>query len=554
MMDDSSAEKGFDTNMQPYAGKWVAMTGDKVIGHGGTPDQALHAAQSSQYKEKLNIRFVPFIRDVVYPPILKDVQRVLAEHSDVFLVGGCIRNALVGIPAHDLDIIVQNDTIRTARLVAKELKAMLYVMDEDRNTVRLITMVDGEKFYLDFAEMRGKNLEDDLLHRDFTINAMAVSIQRPEELLDPLGGAEDLQNHLIRMCSPDSIIHDPVRILRGIRLAAQYNLRIHPTTREAMKQRGSLLAGVSPERKRDELMKMLDEHRAATAVRALDWLGVLPETLPELISLHGVEQSTPHTQNVWEHTLLAVQKLDGLYEVLCRPFTTDSAADFWLGLASVQLGRYREKFQEHFEKRFQNDRSRRSLLTLALLYHDTGKASTASVKGDGNVHFFGHEKVSADLIAERARAMNLSRDETDYLEKLAQHHMRIHQLSMAGEPPTRKAVYRLFRDLGDEGVDLVLLSLADLLAMYGPGMDQERWQNELDICRRLLDAWWAEHDTAVEPVRLVDGNELMQMYHLQPGVMVGDALEAIREAQVEGEIKTREDIPAFMGRWLGNKN
>lgn len=549
MMEESSPESQDTADYRAYAGKWVALDRGKVIGHGGTPEQARRAAQSSQYKEKIEIRFIPFLRDLKFPPIFNKLCEVVADQPEVYLVGGCIRNTLFGLPTHDLDLIVPQHTLQTARKVAKEFDAQLYVMDPERNTVRLILSAEGDPFYLDFAEMRGNSLEDDLRRRDFTLNAIAICLQRPDEVLDPLGGVEDLNQRLIRICAPDAILRDPLRILRGVRLAAQYNLRIHPDTREAMKQGGTLLDCVSAERKRDELLKMLGEHRAATAIRALEWLGVLPQLLPECTTLHHLEQTSPKITDLWEHSLTAIQKLDSLIEVLCVPFRSESASDFWLGLASIQLGRYREQLQAHFAAGFQNGHTRRSLLALALLYHDCGKPGTREIQGDGQVRFDQHERLGIEMLAARAVSLALSREETDYLMKLVKNQARIHQMATFPSTVMPKTIYHYYRDLGATGIDLILFSLADFLAASGAAIDRDLWEKELAVCRSLLDAWWVEREKWVDPPRLIDGNELMERYHLPQGEKIGRVLEAVREAQVAGEIKTRADLPAFLEKW-----
>lgn len=523
------------------------MVEGRVLGHGGTPEQAVRAAQASQYKEKVETRFVPVLPGLVYPAILSRIQEALEFTDDVYLVGGCIRDAVLGLPAHDLDILLPGETLKIARRVAKALDSQLYVMDENRNTVRLITTVADEQFFLDFAEIRGNKLEDDLVQRDFTINSMAASLHHPDELLDPLGGLDDLRSHLIRVCSPKSIQSDPVRILRGIRLAAQYNLRIHPVTRDLMKQSIILLDGVSAERKRDELLKMLDHRRGAAAIRALDRLGAVNIILPELTPMRNVEQTSPHTSNVWEHTLTTLQKFDTLFEVLCRTHPSESAEELIFGLASIRLGRYRQQLSDHFQHRFQQERSRKSLLALAILYHDVGKTLTGE---KSPIHFIGHEQRSAEIAERRAKDLALSRDEVEYIQQLIRNHMRIHQLVMTGGKITQRAVYRYFKDLEDVGIDLIIFSLADLLGIYGNEINQDRWVVELDICRELMDAWWEHKDTSVHPKKLIDGDDLMHQFGLKPGKLVGEALEAIQEAQIEGKIQSKGDIPQFMEHWL----
>jgi hypothetical protein len=131
--------------------------------------------------------------------------------------------------------------------------------------------------------------------------------------------------------------------------------------------------------------------------------------------------------------------------------------------------------------------------------------------------------------------------------------MRIHWLTDTEAPPTRKAIYRFFRDTGEAGVDIIFLSLADLWATYGYTLPQERWLSELRTCRSLLEARWEQSEQVVSPPRLLTGSDLIRMFHLKPGRLVGELLEAIREAQASGEVSDQDAAIAFAKKWLESR-
>ncbi len=542
-----------------YTGRWVARLRGKIIAQGGTPEQALQAAQKIRHKETPEIIYMP--APFTFSPLLDSVHAAVPD-VELYLVGGAVRDALLNRVSHDLDFAVPENAIATARRVASALKADFYILDESFDTARVIVSAEnGLRDILDFAAFRGadpstssgRSLESDLRGRDFTINAIAFDL-RKQTILDPLNGAADLRAQMIRACSETSLHDDPVRILRAVRQAAAFGFKIELETRKAMKQAASLLPKISPERQRDELFKILEGPRPDASLRALEMLGVFPFLLPELSQLKDVKQSEPHVYDVWEHTLSVIQHLDGLLADLAPGYSAEKTNDMLTGLLTLRLGRYREQFAEHFAKSLNADRSMRALLFLAALYHDISKPATRSVEETGRIRFFDHDQVGAKVVSERARVFNLSKDEIERLEIIIKNHMRFHFFTsrMEGEKkePSRKAIYRFFRESGEGGIDLVLLGLADLRGTRAHSLSQETWVAALDVARILLENYWEKPQETVAPPRLVDGYDIIKEYKIQPGPLVGQLLEAIREAQATGKVSTREDALEFGREWL----
>jgi len=479
-------------------------------------------------------------------PILEILRQLAGEKQQVYLVGGAIRDILMQRPGHDLDFAATGDVLQLARKTADRLGAAFYVMDAERQTARLIYHVDGgRRWLLDFSALRGNGIQADLFARDFTINAIAVDLHDPSKMIDPLTGAQDIKDRNLRMCNPDSFIDDPLRVLRAVRQAAEFGLRMAPDTLQALKKAISGLERVSVERQRDELFRILDGERAAVGLRTGFVLGVFQGLLPELEGLKGVGQSAPHIYDVFEHTLAFITELETLYSVLVEPYREEKGSNLLYGSAVLELGRYREQLAAHFGESLNPDRTLRGLLHLAGLYHDIGKPSVRNVDTDGRVRFFDHETRGAVTACERAKALALSAAEVDRLMLLVRHHMRIHHLAKTGEPVSRKALFRYFRDLDAVGVDLVLFSLADKLATYGVTITAEGWQQELHVCRQLLDAWYDRREEYLQPTRLINGSDLMEALDIQPGPLVGVLLEEIREAQAAGQITTRTEALGF---------
>lgn len=541
MNDESSQPRS------PYAGRWVARVNGRVIAQGGTPEQALRASQHSRYKEKPEIIFMH--ESFTLPPLLNKIIDVLPADQEIYLVGGAVRDLLISRISPDFDFALPSNGIALARKVANVLNAAFLPLDDERDTGRVVvTAEDGTHTFLDFATYRGANLEEDLRARDFTINAIAYNL-RDGTIIDPLEGGNDLRTKLIRACSKTSLSDDPVRILRAIRQAAAFGLHIDKNTRELMKQSADQLGRISPERLRDEVFKILKGPKPDTAMRALEMLGVFPYLMPELMAMKGVEQSEPHMYEVWTHTLAVLDYLDQIISALRVGYEAEKTNDMFTGLLTLRLGRYREQIAQHFAKPLNVDRSMRSLLFFAALYHDVSKPETKTVEESGRIRFFNHDMQGAEIATQRARAFNLSNDEIERLRIIIKNHMRIHsfadRIENDKQTPSRKAIYRFFRDSGEAGVDLVLLGLADVRATRVHALTIETWNIYLDAARILLENYWERPQEIIAPPRLLDGNELMKELSLKPGPLVGQLLESIRENQAAGKIENREQALAF---------
>lgn len=549
----SLVAKNDNTPSSPYAGRWVARVRGKIIAQGGTPEQALHAAQISRHKEKPEIIYMPV--PFSYSPLIDKVREALSD-QEMYLVGGAVRDILLNRLSRDLDFALPSNGISLARRVANVLKADFMVLDNERDTGRVIvTESDRTRTFLDFATYRGNNLEEDLRARDFTVNAIAFDLHA-QALIDPLNGASDLRTKVIRACSPTSVSDDPVRILRAVRQAAAFEFKIDIETRKAMKQAASLLPRISAERQRDELFKMLEGPKPDASMRALEMLGVFPYLFPELPALKGTEQSAPHIHDVWEHTLSVLSHLERILAALAPGYRGDNTNDLFTGLLTLRIGRYREQFTEHFAESLNTDRSARAALFFAALYHDVQKPATKSIDESGRIRFFDHDVKGAQVVEERARAFNLSNDEVERITKIVANHMRFHffssRLESDKQEPSRKAIYRFFRDAGKAGVDLVLLGLADVRGIHGSTLSEETWTAALDVARILLENYWEKPQETVTPPRLLNGNELMSELELQPGRVIGQLLEAIREGQATGKIVNREQALDLAREYLKN--
>lgn len=481
-------------------------------------------------------------------PLLEQIITLLPEGLPIYLVGGAVRDALLNRQSYDLDFVTSGDAMKIARKLADDLGAAYFPLDNERKVARMILKPKEENsihgahsMRVDFSTFQGTDLINDLQGRDFTMNAMALEVHHMQTLMDPMGGAVDLVSKRLRACSASSFLDDPIRILRAVRFSVDLDLKIQSETLKLMREAVTHLVEVSPERLRDEIFRILIISHPSTSLRILDKLEALEYILPEICVLKEVQQSPPHVMNVWNHTLDTLNHLASLLEVLVPEYNPDTVSNLSLGLVAVRLGRYRRQIAEHLNSALNPDRPHRGLIFLAGLYHDVGKPTTQTVDAAGKIKFIGHDQIGSMLVEKRGQALKLSNLEIERLVTIVNHHMRPSLLSHPMESPSKKAIYRFFRDTGAGGVDICILSLADMLATYGPTLPQDRWARHLDVVRTLLGAWWENREERVFPAPLLNGDDLKEELTLSQGPLIGYLLESIREAQVTGDIKNRQE-------------
>ncbi len=480
---------------------------------------------------------------------LRTVRAVAGERGvQVWPVGGVVRDALLGHIIHDWDFVVERGGMALARAVAGVLGGSYYPLDKEHDVGRVVLPEEGGvRMELDFAAARGPDLETDLRARDFTLNAMAVDPQGT--LIDPTGGLADLQVRLLRAVGPQSFDDDPLRMLRAVRLVAERRLRLEAKTAVWIIQRAATLIHPAAERVRDEFLRILTASSCASYLHMLDELDLLVEIVPEVGALKGQRQSPPHRFDVWWHSLMVVDAVEALLTALrgeCpAPDYVDAPAHVWTDVAQ-RLGRLAAALDAHLAAR----RNGEALLRLVALCHDLGKPLTGSEDDEGRRHFYEHERVGAELVAGRLEALRLSRSEIVCAQTIVQAHLRPAHLARAPGAVTRRAVYRFFRDCDADGVEVVLLALADHLSTYGPNLEAELWTRRLEVAETLLGYYFDCPSKVIRPAPLLNGNDLQRELGLKEGPQVGRLLEALREAQAAGEVTNREEALERVRRLL----
>lgn len=481
-------------------------------------------------------------------PFIDRLRPLLAtEAQPVYLVGGTVRDALLGRPIHDIDLIVADGGLPLTFRLAKALDLPAYVLDEERDVGRIV--VPGDDLTLDIARFRGPTLEDDLLGRDFTLNAMALPItgQEISDVIDQHNGLGDLHAKRVHRIHKNSLADDPVRALRAARFATQLGFELSAETVAAARAAAPMLPSrTSPERMRDELSRLLTTGAPHTGIDLLRELEALGYVLPEVSALAGVAQSAPHHEDVFRHTLSVLRHLAQI-DALIQELPGSTTAE---GMAPIEalLSPFRTALQGHLSIAIDGGIQARLLLMWGALLHDIGKAVTQTIEPDGRIRFYGHDEKGAVIASQRLSFFSFSNEARQRGRRVVEGHMRPLFLAKDQRKPSRRTIYRYFRDLGPAGVDVALLSIADHFATYeGPRVD-ESWQPLHSVLESLFSAYFNGYEETIAPPRLLDGRTIMDELDLPPGHEIGRLLRLLEEAQAAGEVKTRAEALAFIRR------
>lgn len=444
----------------------------------------------------------------LYREILNQVPRVVIEAAErnkfeIYAVGGCVRNCLLGFGPGDIDIAVVGDAVKLAKEIAAEIPGAKLAVYKRFGTA----LVQTENLILEFATARRESylpdsrkpsevipvpIEEDLHRRDFTINTFAVGLsgERTGEFLDLFDGRADLSAGIIRtpLAPAATFSDDPLRMLRAIRFAADLGFIISQDTWQGIKQSCSRLRIVAQERIRDEFFKMLSGSDAVGAMKMLIDTGLMEVFLPEVTAMSGVEQiGRHHHKDVLIHSLKVMQNL------------------------------VRE--------------SDDPILRLAGLLHDVGKPKTKKFQDELGWTFHNHETIGTKIAQQIGRRLKIGKDPLNRLCKLVNLHMR--PVNLTSEGVTDSAIRRLMVNCGDETEDQLKLCRADITTA-NPKFVKKYLSNFDEMKKRMDDVEARDRMRRFQsPIR---GDEIMELLDLQPGPLIGAMKERIEDAILDGEI------------------
>ena len=485
-------------------------------------------------KKKLPCRVVA----ALFPSGLLDMLALVHDllPGEVFMTGGTIRDLLLGRKPADIDLTVERGARDWARLLAEKIGGTYIVLGREEDAAR----VAWQGLDVDFSSFRdgATSIEQELCKRDITINSMGLPIaglfrdsgckgQGALLVIDPLGGAQDLEEKIIRGASKKCFSADPLRMLRVFRFSAILDFSVDPDVLHQISTQRQSLARVSTERIAHELDLVMASPQAYTTFQAMHECGLLWEILPELRAGAGMEQPSSHHLDVFDHCMEALHQME---------------------LVLTDPGLYFPENEDDF-KAYLMAGGRRRLLKWAALFHDVGKPATYGINEDkgGRITFYNHDLQGADLFASIAARLRWSKDDSRFVERLIAGHMRPFFLAnnqRQGEL-TVKACLRLIRHVATHLPGLFLLAMADALAGKGENSPEEIEKEVAGLFTRLRGL----EKSHVNPVRtappLLTGKDLIKELQLVPGPLFRKILMSVEEAQMEQRLSTREEALAL---------
>jgi len=470
-------------------------------------------------------------------PVFGIVSEVAAAKGvRAFVIGGYVRDCFLGRPNSDIDIVVEGSGIALAEAVGERIGAKVSVF-KNFGTAMLhykgieVEFVGARRESYDRGSRKpfveDGTLEEDQARRDFTINAMAFSLQREDygALVDPFGGIRDLAEGIIRTpLDPDTTYSDdPLRMLRGIRFATKLSTPEHPfhivpESLASMRRNRERLAILSKERITEELNKMLVTPKPSQAFRLMDETGLLEIILPQIAALKGVEtvEGLGHKEN-FSHTLqvldnVSAGELAGIAEGRLKDYEPELDGDGWLERPRTEPNLW---------------------LRWAALLHDVGKpASKRFIPGAGWT-FYGHEVIGARMVQKIFTELRLPLDwKMKYVRKLVQLHLR--PIALVDEEVTDSAIRRLLFDAGNDINDLMLLCSGDITSKNPAKVARIKANFEL-VKQKLAEV--EAKDAIRNWKNPITGDYIMQVYGIPPCNQIGQIKEVIKEAILDGRIE-----------------
>jgi poly(A) polymerase len=445
--------------------------------------------------------------------IEQEILQTIGKYADemkveAYVVGGYVRDKLLGVEGKDIDIVVVGDGIAFARGVAEKFGRKNDIVTFEKFGTAMLPMNGGKIEFVAAREetyesasrkpnVKRATLQSDLSRRDFTINAVAASINtaRFGEIVDPYNGAKDLQNKILRTpLNPEQTFDDdPLRMMRAVRFTARFNLHIEERTLRAITTKAERITIVSKERISDEFLKILETPKPSIGLKLLYETRLANYVLPELVEMAGVEQRKDyHHKDVFLHTLKVVDNISTM---------TDNV---WLRFVA--------------------------------LVHDIAKPRTKAFKEGIGWTFHGHEEIGARMMKPIFRRMRLPLERLPYVEKLIRLHLR--PMVLVSEEVTDSAVRRLLFEAGEDIDDLMLLCRADITSQ-NPRRVEQYLKNYDIVLQKMKEV--EEKDRLRNWQPPVKGDEIMQVCGLKPGPLVGKLKKAIEEAILDGLIPNEHD-------------
>lgn len=442
------------------------------------------------------------------------------ENIPAYIVGGFVRDCLLEKDSCDVDIAVKQGYSKLfAQNLADYLSGYFVELDEVNKIYRVV--FSDKQNYVDIADICGSNIEEDLKRRDFTINSLAYDLKNAK-LIDVTDGIRDLEQKIVREISAENITDDPVRILRAFRFQSQLGFEMTKTLEDLIKKNYLLLNKTAKERINAELIKLFGGRHAPETLRSLYKTKILEMLIPEVTEIAKIPPNSHHHLNLFEHSVETVNQVQLFYDMS------------------------KEEVKQHLDEIFLGGQKRLCYLKFAAFLHDVGKPVTWKIEPDTGRHrFIMHDSEGARLIVNTLKNLKFSKKQIAYIQKIIKYHIYPASVVTAKEAG-EKAYMRFYRKMEDETIDTIAVAYADRMSALGPEVTQEMLKQNIDGLLSLLEGYLKEKNKLAPLPKLLDGKEIMEILDIPASPELGNIIEQLKEAQLNGDVNTKDEAVEFI--------
>jgi poly(A) polymerase len=455
-----------------------------------------------------------------------------------YVVGGYIRDAILKRVTRDIDIIIADNSIKSAKLVANAFGGTFILLDDTHQSARVVLIQERTRFYLDFTAMRGP-LENDLEKRDFTLNAIAFRLKQLDigynrvNLIDPCKGVNDIMKKVIKATNDIVFIDDPVRLIRAFRFKAELDFSIDRHTESLIRRDRAKITSAAGERVRDEFMRILDTNKSADVLHHLCRVGLLDVIMPELANLKPTQGSEKNSGNILEHSLETIVALERLLISITREEN------------NIMSSKYGERFTRYFGEEIIIGRTRRSLVKLAALLHHTIRAQGEQMKDHKTkMSLVNNERYDTTITNRVLERFHFSAKEKRVVIGNLNQQLRFEYYMQTSEFPEPKMIDRFIRETRRTSIDAIFLGISHQWATHDFQIESGH-KRYLDAIDYVMGEWFKNSTEAVIP-KLINGQDLIDNFGIMQGPMIGDLLESVQEGYMAGEIETKQDALKYV--------
>lgn len=461
------------------------------------------------------------LKQIENNPIINVVKSFfLANKANTYIVGGFLRDSLLGHASCDVDIVVENGS---AKLLAKDFADFIggyFVELDSLNNIYRVVFADKIN-YVDIADCVGGTIAHDLTRRDFTINALAYDI-KSGELIDVVDGLQDLKQQKIREISEFNIKDDAIRILRAYRFKSELGFNFSDNLTDIICKHANLLNTVAKERINAELIKLFAGKNAHDVLISMDKNSILQIILPCVSAIKKIPPNSHHHLPLFEHCVETVAKLQEFYEHAC------------------------DEVKQHLNREFLAGHNRLALLKFAAFLHDIGKPDTWQIEPETGRHrFIMHDSVGAKIVEPMLKDLKFSKKQIAYVQKIIKNHIYPAGI-VTSLDTTEKTYLRFYRKMEDEVIDLIAIAYADRKSALGPDITPDMLALNINGLKELLDKY-LQHKSQLQPLpKLLNGKEIMDILHIQASPQLGEIINLLNEAQISSLVNTKDEAIAFV--------